>query len=240
MHKGFTGRLIIHHNMKPRPTTPLLLLFATVATAYCATFAYAFSSHKNRVRLYNNIASPAGRSQLPLHRTHDGKSTKLNNLFKDDEEDDLEKYDFKTAAQIRKARQLLKESKKKIEEKQQQLNGAKESESNIATETISPLPFFATQTKIKSKTSSGIIADGETMSQLSKSEPWEYRPLSQMFDREPRADYDGNIVQGENSGGATLADKDLARNILALKKMLQNEDFKRVFDQRNRFIGDIE
>lgn len=81
------------------------------------------------------------------------------------------------------------------------------------------------------------------MSLLSKSEPWELRSLSQMFQKEPRPDFDGNVVEevnGKKGGSSALAEKDLAMSIFALRKMLQNDDFKRVFDQKNRFIGEIE
>jgi len=188
-------------------------------------------------------------------------TTKLYNLFPKDEFDkddflddddddnwDSEKYEPAVAAQIRKAKQLLNETKKK--QKQQE-------DSFLDTELVIPpkeeeeeskevvLPFFATKqreidtSKIKSKTKSGeIIADGTQMATLSKSEAWERRSLSQMFTKEARQDWDGNDVTQETS--TTLADKDVARSIYNLRKSMQNEDFKKVFDSRNRFIGEVE
>jgi len=187
-------------------------------------------------------------------------TTKLYNLFPKDEFDkddflddddddddwDSEKYEPAVAAQIRKAKQLLNETRKK--QKQQE-------DSFLDTELVIPpkeeeskevvLPFFATKerevdsSKIKSKTKSGdIIADGTQMATLSKSEAWERRSLSQMFTKEARQDWDGNDVTQESS--TTLADKDVARSIYNLRKSMQNEDFKKVFDPRNRFIGEVE
>lgn len=80
------------------------------------------------------------------------------------------------------------------------------------------------------------------MTALSKSEPWEARSLKDLkFTKEPRSDYDGNVVdENANGSGARMADKDVAVSIYNLRKMLQGEDFKKVFDSRNRFIGEID
>jgi hypothetical protein len=207
--------------------------------AYSSTPTLAFTppqSTKSHITAQSPVRSKSA-------RTHDVTSTKRNNLFKedDDDEDDLDDYDYKTAAQIRKARKLLKDAKKKMEEPKTTQAAAEQSAE------APPLPFFATRSstpssqKIKSKTSSGIVADGATMTTISASEPWELRPLNQMFVREPRTDYDGNLVTETSDGSkSTLAEKDLAKNILSLKRLLRGEDFKVVFDSRNRFIGDIE
>ena len=248
------------------PTISLLSL-AFIAAACYVTSAVAFLSPKNPSRMLSNNVASLKVLMSASHRPYVSSSTKLNFFAKDDledddnnddDDDDLKNYDYKTAAQIRKARQLLKDAKKKIEDKQNQQQQIKESVINGSNATVispaeSPLPFFATRSttalatqntqKIKSKTSSGIIADGETMSLLSKSEPWELRSLSQMFQKEPRPDFDGNVVEevnGKKGGSSALAERDLAMSIFGLRKMLQNDDFKRVFDPKNRFIGEIE
>ena len=80
------------------------------------------------------------------------------------------------------------------------------------------------------------------MALLSKSEPWEIRSLSQLtFQEEATLDYDGNTTAEESSSStSTLADRDVASSIYNLRKMLQNEDFRKVFDSRNRFIGELD
>lgn len=225
---------------------PVLLLVCLASAHSFATTSAFIAPRRQDVMTYIN-APPS----IPLgtQRLHDVTSTQLYNLF-EDEDDDLEKYDFKTAAQIRKARKLLEEAKKKMEAtetvKIDGANGeAKGSKTESKKEETTVLPFFASRSstpsakKIKSKTNSGIVADGATMTTLSDSEPWELRPLNQMFLREPRSDYDGNLVS-ESSDGSKLAEKDLARSIMNMKRQLQGEDFKKVFDQRNRWIGEIE
>ena len=239
-----------------------LIFYAIVCFSLSYTEAFAYTqctsiqqSIYSRSILSDSHNIPA--ASLPRRYS----TTKLYNLFPKDEFDkddfldddddddwDSEKYEPAVAAQIRKAKQLLNETKKK--QKQQQ-------DSFLDTELIPPtpkeeeeskevvLPFFATKqreidtTKIKSKTKSGeIIADGTQMATLSKSEAWERRSLSQMFTKEARQDWDGNDVTQETS--TTLADKDVARSIYNLRKSMQNEDFKKVFDSRNRFIGEVE
>eukprot|EP00956_Cyclotella_meneghiniana_P021138 scaffold38052_cov68-Cyclotella_meneghiniana.AAC.6 len=226
-------------------TSILLLVCATTSNSIQLTSAFTAPA-KNQVRTYDSNAI------LVRHRSHNcGSSTQLYNLFDDDdnEDDDLDKYDYKTAAQIRKARKLLKDAKKKIEaELDDKINGATLNGSSKGKESSTPLPFFAsrntssTTQKIKSTTSSGIVADGATMTDLSNSEPWESRPLNTIFVNEPRSDYDGNIVMDDYAGErkSTLAERDLARNILALRRQLQDEDFQKVFNSRNRWIGDVE
>jgi len=177
----------------------------------------------------------------------------LQNSSDDDDEDaDLENYDPSVAAQIRKARKLLRDTKKKMEIEQQQQQQSDESSSTESP--TAALPFFAQKSftataidhtqKIKSKTKSGeIIADGDTMTSLSNSEPWELRSLTDIgFESEARSDFDGNLVEVEANGEVkkTIAERDLAASIYNLRKVLKTEDFRRVFDSRNRFIGEVD
>ena len=78
------------------------------------------------------------------------------------------------------------------------------------------------------------------MTSLSNSEPWELRSLSDIgFESEARSDFDGNLVADEDVK-KTLAERDLAASIYNLRKVMQTEDFRRVFDSRNRFIGEVD
>jgi hypothetical protein len=101
--------------------------------------------------------------------------------------------------------------------------------------------------KIKSTTPTGtIIADGETMTQISSTEQWSQRTLSEMFSKESQYDYSGNIIEDDDPTttmdkiGTVLADRDVVASIWNLRKTLHNDDFVRVFDKRNRFIGDLD
>jgi hypothetical protein len=101
------------------------------------------------------------------------------------------------------------------------------------------VPFFATQEVvakkdgkkekvIKNKNKEGLFTtDGDLMAKLSEEEEWESRPLLEVFQNE-RGDAPKD----------SLADRDVAASIFNLRKVLQTEDFQRIFDQRNRFIGE--
>lgn len=165
--------------------------------------------------------------------------TRLHNSFPQD--------DPSVAAQIEKAKRLLEDARKKQKEQEAAAASGAEAGSQAEGED-SKLPFFAAKShaataaeharKIKSTTASGeIVADGAAMATMSQSEPWEVRSLDQMFDKEARMDYDGNEVEGEGSG---LAERDLAASIYNLRKALQNDDFRKVFNSRNRFIGEVD
>ncbi|KAG7354754.1 hypothetical protein IV203_004110 [Nitzschia inconspicua] len=104
------------------------------------------------------------------------------------------------------------------------------------------VPFFASQSSnptgkkdsigkrekvIKAKNEDGLFTtDGDLMAKLSEEEEWESRSLFEVFQNERK--------RPEN----TLADRDVAASIFNLRKQLRTDDFQRIFDQRNRFIGE--
>ena len=157
--------------------------------------------------------------------------------------------DASVSEQIARARRLLDDARRKqtarMETSASSAIASAPSRDRPTGSGARTLPFFAARapssSKIKSKTSSGdIIADGETMANISLNERWEVRSLSEMFQRESRTDYDGRDVEMDMVQGATLADRDVNRSIYNLRKSMRNEDFMRVFDSRNRFIGDLD
>jgi len=261
-------------------TSSTLLYHATIVTALLIPLAAAFSPSPSGVVCVRPMYKTKTPSPLTTSAavTTSTRSTKLHNLFPkddferddflDDDEDDNDgidtsNFDPALAAQIRKAKQLLNDAKKKQKSKEEaaakaaaraeaaaEMNDGAPPPPSPEPDMGTALPFFATKSftasaaqtsqKIKSKRSNGeIIADGETMASLSKSEPWEKRSLAQMFEKEARMDYDGNLVD-PNASSSGLDDKDVARSIYNLRKRLQNDDFRRVFDDKNRFIGEVE
>lgn len=241
---------------------PVILLCLVIYCSYCIIAPSTAFSLSTTVSRSCNSYSGGGASLIPSHphqhqheRTRGGRktTTTLQNFANDDDDEedaDLENYDAAVAAQIRKARKLLKDAKKKMDPPPSSTTNEQQQQTD--DDTSSSLPFFAQQSfttkavsnaqKIKSKTPSGsIIADGAAMTSLSNSEPWELRSLSQIgFECEARSDYDGNIVEVDTSSTSSLADKDVAMSIYNLRKTLQNEDFKSVFNSRNRFIGEVD
>lgn len=135
-----------------------------------------------------------------------------------------------------KARDLLEKSKAKLASQQ---NGTPKEDKRISN-----IPFFANQEApsnnrrdqvIKSKDDkTGLITvDGEKMAELSEKEKWEIRPLLEVFQNEIKENED---VYSEAS--QQLASRDLAVSIWSLRKELMGNDFERIFDKKNRFIGE--
>lgn len=138
--------------------------------------------------------------------------------------------DDEITKQVERAKALLEKSKAKMQAKEQELeatspkNGAK-------------IPFFASKEKsngnkkekvTKTENEEGLITtDGEMMAKLSEAEEWEVRGLLDVFENEQK-----------DSTPDPFADRDVAGSIFNLRKTLQTEDFQKIFDKRNRFIGE--
>jgi hypothetical protein len=148
----------------------------------------------------------------------------------------VETLDDEVARQLKRAKEVLAKTKAKIDAKAKLLedmdNDPQEAERK------SNLPFFASEAVekvrdkrekvIKSKNEEGLVTtDGALMAELSEDEEWEARPLLDVFKSESK-----------NSKDSTLADRDVAASIFGLQRVLQTEDFQKIFDKRNRFIGD--
>jgi hypothetical protein len=143
-------------------------------------------------------------------------------------EDDISK-------QVERARKLLEKTKAKIEAREA---AAIAKEANASTQTS--VPFFASQLKDASQKKGKIVksgnevdgtlvADGEMMARLSEEEQWEFRSLLEVFKNE-------NEEQSQAS--SQLDKRDVAASIYNLQKSLTIDDYMRIFDPRNRFIGE--
>jgi hypothetical protein len=166
--------------------------------------------------------------------------------------------------QLERARALIAKSKAKIERKNELTlldsvispdGGGGGTGAAAATATGKNLPFFASKTtapttttttstasannnnsnkmdqviKSRNQETGLLVADGEKMAQRSEGEEWVRRPLLEVFEQE-----------GEESATATsgLANRDVAASIYNLRRLLQTEDYRRIFDSKNRFIGE--
>jgi hypothetical protein len=108
------------------------------------------------------------------------------------------------------------------------------------------VPFFAAldngdggaQTKrdivMKSKNDDGLITvNGDEMAKLSEEEGWSVRPLDEVFQNE--LDEEADVYSKMSQ---YLGQRDVVASIWNLRKNMQNEDFQKIFDKRNRFIGE--
>ena len=151
--------------------------------------------------------------------------------------------------QLERARTLLQKTKAKLEAKaangklESAAGGRKISALN-GQQLDEPLPYFfaclceSSETRrrreivIKSKDESTgqVVADGEKMASLSEQEEWEVRSLYDVFKDENQEAFSMATSQ--------LAERDVAASIYNLRKTLMMEDYKRIFDKNNRFIGE--
>eukprot|EP00565_Helicotheca_tamesis_P008300 CAMPEP_0185738206 /NCGR_PEP_ID=MMETSP1171-20130828/32284_1 /TAXON_ID=374046 /ORGANISM="Helicotheca tamensis, Strain CCMP826" /LENGTH=131 /DNA_ID=CAMNT_0028409343 /DNA_START=276 /DNA_END=671 /DNA_ORIENTATION=+ len=83
--------------------------------------------------------------------------------------------------------------------------------------------------KTKDEESGLITTDGDLMAELSESEEWEARPLSQVFKSE---------LKEADSVARKKFERDIAQSMWNLKKTMKKEDYEAIFDKRNFFIGE--
>lgn len=143
--------------------------------------------------------------------------------------------DAEVNRRLARAREVLAKSKAKMESK-----GTKTQE-----KTTVAVPFYATKTAILNprrrerlskafNEQTGLVqADGDKMAALSEQEEWEYRSLLEVFRNEIKENGD---VYSDTS--QQLASRDVAASIWNLRKTMQTEDYQRIFDKRNWFIGE--
>lgn len=129
------------------------------------------------------------------------------------------------SAQLARAKALIAKSKAKMEAK----NDGKTSKNK-------DVPFFAAKDrsnkkeqviKYKDENTGLFTTDGDKMAKLSEEEEWESRPLLEVFKSEI-----------EDTSSSMLNERDVAASIYNLRKTLQMEDYKKIFDKSNRFIGE--
>ena len=159
------------------------------------------------------------------------------------EEDDIDR-------ELAKARILLIEAKKQIaamdagEEYIRPIEVAHDQD-----EATTRIPFFAKldassssnnhvpskrDIVIKSRNDDGLITvNGEEMAKLSEEEMWSARPLDQVFENELNEDEDVYALATES-----LRQRDVAASIFNLRKSMQPQDYQKIFDKKNYFIGE--
>ena len=155
--------------------------------------------------------------------------------------------------QLAKAKELIERTKQKMEKKEKAAATAVSKDDGEAEETTGTvsdddddddevLPFFAVDpnaaekrrelvTKTKDEESGLITTDGEKMASLAEGEKWESRGLYDLFENEREEDEENLVKEAR-------ASRDVARNMMGLKRIMKKEDFDAIFDKRNLFIGE--
>ena len=109
--------------------------------------------------------------------------------------------------------------------------------SDMVTTTTTTKTTDSNNLKVKSRNSDTglVMADGERMAEISEDEPWEYRSIYEMFDNNNNNDAE---TTSDNKPQRVEMKTDVMASIQNLRKVLQQEDYRKIFDPRNRFIGE--
>jgi hypothetical protein len=161
------------------------------------------------------IHSATSQSRISSNTKYSPSTTELNLSVDDD-----------LSRQLAQARELIEKSKAKVAEQE------KTKKETVAT-TIATEPQ---NNEIDKKTSvtkftddNGLITcDGDLMAALSEDEDWELKGLMDMFEDETE----------ESDVKKSLADRDVAASIFNMRLKMHGADYRRIFDTRNRFIGE--
>uniref|UniRef100_A0A6V2NIU2 Ribosomal RNA-processing protein 7 C-terminal domain-containing protein n=1 Tax=Ditylum brightwellii TaxID=49249 RepID=A0A6V2NIU2_9STRA len=196
---------------------PYLRLLAIAVLCQDLSFVHSFSNAAGSLQQQRNI------------RPRNHRTSRLLSSADDD-----------ISRQIAKAKELVATAKAKMAKKEEEQKAAAEKDDD-------PALFFASDpspskakgdgsqkrekvVKTKNEESGLITTDGELMASLSESEEWEVRPLSQVFKSE---------IEGKKSDSASKKfERDIAQSMMGLKRKMKKEDYERIFDKRNFFIGE--
>ena len=107
----------------------------------------------------------------------------------------------------------------------------------IVSDMVTATTTDSNNLKVKSRNSDTglVMADGERMAEISEDEPWEYRSIYEMFDNNNNNDAE---TTSDNKPLRVEMKTDVMASIQNLRKVLQQEDYRKIFDPRNRFIGE--
>ena len=189
---------------------PLILGCAVISVDVASSFLLGISPRNN-----GRLLSSAQPTSLNKHCSQNYPVQKVNRM--------LDVVCFATASegndeisiQLAKAKELLKEAKAKMSQQEE----TKEEDKKACVKAV--------ESKIKSKDEETglIMCDGDMMAALSEEEEWEKRSLLDVFESEIE---DDEITK-------QLASRDVTASIRSMRVKMHNEDYRRIFDKRNRF-----
>ncbi len=208
------------------------------STISCSKVGLGFLLGMSHLLLLSTIVLPASAFVSPIALTHSVRIAQYSSTVSRKMGSKSSEVSEEIAKQLERAKAALAVSKAKMEAQEQAEAGllddddGKEQKSNDEA-----VPFFAMNADdengkkekvIKEKNENGgFTTDGDLMAKLSEEEEWESRPLLEVFQNEK-----------EETAEAMNIDRDIGQSMYNLRKSLQTEDFRTIFDKRNRFIGE--
>lgn len=175
----------------------------------------SISVHNNRINHYDSVAS-----RLVTNITGKRYNSRLYST-PPPLDDDIKN-------QLEKARKLLEEAKAKVAAAEEA--GKEEEEAKVKVSVKGEEKREAV-TKTKDLETGLITTDGELMAKLSKEEDWEQKELMDLFESE-------STGGRHDENGKSIADRDMAASVFNMRMQMMDQDYRRVFDKRNRFIGE--
>ena len=149
---------------------------------------------------------------------------------------------FDSLSLVQRARAVLEKSKAKLAAQEEEQGAAATKKTVAPSSADAATPFFAQRSvnragvvKTRDDETGLITADGEVMAAISEQEDWEMRSLSEVFENE--TDENGDVY---SLASQQLAERDVAASVWNLRQKLQTDDYLKIFDKRNRFIGDLD
>jgi hypothetical protein len=153
---------------------------------------------------------------------------------------------------VARARALLEKSKAKLLQREQG--------TTAVLEQPKPIPFFATRLNGSKKRRQDVITDvneaglvrvnGAALAAWSEQEEWQSRSILEVFNETEQQeeeevsdpfDLDSPRRLAASRSGSRrrdAPDRDVVAAIWNLRQSMRNEDFERIFDEKNRFIGE--
>lgn len=174
------------------------------------------------VTCFNTCAPFIYHSNLNCNIIHSGTfSTRLS--ANESANDDV-------ARQLAKAKELLQLSKAKLAAQEQEVDSNEDAKDKnpVVLKTSEIDEKRLKVTKYTNDESGLITTDGELMASLSEEEDWEIRSLIEVFEDELE----------ESEVSKQLRKRDVAASIVNLRISMHNDDYRKIFNTRNRFIGE--
>jgi len=133
--------------------------------------------------------------------------------------------------QLAKAKELLELSKAKLAAQEEETDESKVGVEGKTTIVLESSGRDEKRTKVTKSTNdeSGLITtDGELMAMLSEEEDWEVRSLLDVFEDELE----------ESDVSKQLRRRDVAASVASMRLRMHGEDYLKIFNTRNRWIGE--
>lgn len=178
--------------------------------------------HQYAVTCFNTCTPFIYQSILNCNIIHSG--TFSTRLFANESAND------DVARQLAKAKELLQLSKAKLAAQEQEVDSNEDAKEKkpVVLETSEIDEKRLKVTKYTNDESGLITTDGELMASLSEEEDWEVRSLIEVFEDELE----------ESEVSKQLRKRDVAASIVNLRMSMHNDDYRKIFNTRNRFIGE--